>query len=122
MQQSRDNKDLEGITTGKLIDILQNSLEFDKKEDFIQASFGLSQIRNRLAHELARSVKLERIEQSATKYRENYKELRGLFDIVHDVFCLFYKDEKKDDKWDFILEEYIGMLNADEDAKEIEVS
>jgi hypothetical protein len=38
------------------------------------------------------------------------------------VFCLFYKDEKKDDKWDFILEEYIGMLNADEDAKEIEVS
>lgn len=113
------NKDIENFMTGKLLDVLQNSLEFDNKEKFILACSELSQIRNRLAHELTRSVKLDKIKKSASKYRQKFIALEELFDEIHDIFCLFYKDQRKDDKWDWLIDEQIQMLDAEKDKDEI---
>jgi hypothetical protein len=116
---SDDNKDIENLMTGKLLEILKNSLEFDQKEEFIQTCLELSQIRNRLAHELTRKVKLGKIKNSASKYRQKFIALEELFDEIHDIFCLFYKDQRKDDSWDLLIDDQIQILDAENDKDEI---
>lgn len=102
-----DDGDLERLMTGQLITVLEHSLEFDEKEEFLKLCREMSEIRNKLTHELARKVDLAKLEATTDKYRAKYKRAEELFFDANDNFRLLYKDSKKDDSWDWMLQDMI---------------
>jgi hypothetical protein len=109
--------DLERLMTGQLISALELSLEFDEKEEFLKLCREMGEIRNRLTHELARKVDLGKLEATTDKYRAKNKRAEELFFEADDTFRLLYKDYKKDDSWDWTLQEMIEDDGLDGDMK-----
>src|SRR3954468_16219357 len=100
--------------TGQLIAVLEHSLEFEEKDEFLQLCREMSEIRNKLAHELARRVDLAKLQITTDKYQVKYQRAEELFFQADDIFRLLYKDSKKDDSWDRMLREMLeSELEAD---------
>ena len=102
-----DDSDLEKLTTGHLIDVLEHSLEFEDKDEFLKLCRELSEIRNKLAHALGRNLDVANLKETTNKYRAKYERAEELFFQADDTFRLLYKDSKKDDSWDLILEDML---------------
>jgi len=108
-----DDSDLEKLMTGQLIAALDKSLEFEEKDEFLSLCKEMAEIRNKLAHQLARKVNLDDIRGTTEKYRTKFARAKKLFFQADDVFRLFYKDSRKDDSWDFLLEEMLEDAELD---------
>ena len=110
-----NNSDLDKLTSGQLLNVLDNSLEFEGKDEFLKSVRALTEKRNVLAHHLARQPKLGRIREIAKEYRTKFAETEEIFWEANDVFYLFYKDQRKEDHWEWLLDD--ALENA-ADSKE----
>jgi hypothetical protein len=110
-----NNTDLEKLTSGQLLNVLDYSLEFEGKNEFLAAARELTETRNVFAHQLARHSRLSDIAKMARTYRYKFMSVEKGFWEANDLFLLFYKDQRKDDHWDWLLQD---ALENTEDAAE----
>lgn len=108
-------RDLLRLMTGQLLQVLEKTLEFDQRDEFVTLCKEMSDIRNQLAHQLARRIDFERLQLTAEKYRDKFKRADQLFWEADD-FRLFYKDQKRSDHWEWHLKE---ILDSSNDAEEL---
>ncbi len=102
-----DDSDLEKQMTEPLIGLLKASLEVDGKAEFIILCEEMTDIRNKLAHQLTRNFDLGGIRGTTEKYQKKFARAEELFAERDDIFRLLYKDHRKDDSWDLGLQDML---------------
>jgi hypothetical protein len=108
---------LDKVMFGRLLEILEGSIEFDAKADFIEACRRLNEIRNQLAHQLSKSSSIDQLRQTAERYRRGYVEMVHLFNNGDDEFTWHYALMVHDIIWDHIIEEKLASADAEERTK-----
>lgn len=116
-QVGASGANLDKVMFGTLLQILETSIEFDAKADFIQACHRLNQIRNQLAHELSQSASIDQLRKLAERYSRVYDETVDLFNDGDDEFSWHYAMMVHDIAWDHIIEERLGSKDPDEQRK-----
>ena len=102
---------LDGMMFGQLLDMLDHSVDFDQKKEFIEACKKLSTARNRLAHELDKGVlTLPGIAAIAKDCSELGTEITDCFNSADEQFSCFFLEALEDTGWDTLLEDL--MRNA----------
>ena len=105
---------LDGLMFGQLLDMLDHSVDFYQKDEFIAACKKLSAARNRLAHELDKGVlSLQDIETIAKDCVELGSEITDCFNSADEHFSSFFLEALEDNGWDALIEE--GLRNATPD-------
>lgn len=90
---------------GKLLNELENTVEFEQKEQILNKSRELNKIRIQIVHGLTKQTSLERVPELANQVKNLYDEIFVLCEEVNDFFHLTFKDFKKDVDWEEYLEE-----------------
>jgi hypothetical protein len=90
--KSHTKKELEGQMSGKLIDILENSLEFKGKSEFVSAFKAQNSIRNRLAHRLVEGLTVEELRALANEYESTCRTLVDWFNDADEAFYCFFQE------------------------------
>jgi hypothetical protein len=102
---------LEGQMFGKLLELLDNSIEFGGKERLIQVCREMNQARNRLAHRLVGGLTLQELASLANEYQEKYVELVDLFNDADEEFSYFYYVVVHDDGWDRLIRQKLSSAS-----------
>lgn len=99
---------LEGQMFGKLLELLDNSIQFVGKERLIQVCREMNQTRNMLAHRLVAGVNLQELASLAHEYKEKYDELVDLFNDADEEFSYFYCVVVHDEGWDRLVRQKLS--------------
>jgi len=109
---------LDGQMFGRLLDLLDNSTEFDGKERLIRVCREMNQTRNRLAHRLVSGIELQELASLATEFQAKCRELIDLFNNADEEFSYFYSIVIHETNWDRIIntniESAAGASNGEE--------
>ena len=81
---------LDGEMTGKLLNALESSLDFEGKKEFIQQYRNLNVARNKLAHKLIDGVDLKAIRRIATEVQRINRTLTDLFNDADEAFSWLF--------------------------------
>jgi hypothetical protein len=102
---------LEGQMFGKLLELLENSIEFGGKERLIQVCREMNQTRNRLAHHLVAGLTLQELASLANEYQEKHNELVDLFNDADGEFSCFYFVVVHDGGWDRLIRQKLNSAS-----------
>jgi hypothetical protein len=107
---------LDGLMFGQLLDMLDHSVDFDQKKEFIEACKKLSSARNRLAHELDKGVlTLPDIAAIAKDCLKLGEEITDCFNSADEHFSSFFLQALEDTGWDTLLQERMRGATADQE-------
>lgn len=100
---------------GRILQMIEKSLEFNCKHEFIAACSKQSRIRNRLAHSLIEGITLQEIRDLAHEYKEGDEDVVHYFNEGDESFSWFYYEQILHPKWDVLLS---TQINSAEDKNE----
>jgi len=96
----------ENAMFGRILQLIENSLEFNQKGEFLNACRKQGKIRNRLAHRLIEGLSLEQIRDLAHEYKRGEREVINTFNDADDQFSWFFTMQILNTRWlDAILEQ-----------------
>jgi hypothetical protein len=113
---------LSKLMFGKLLEILDNSMEFEVKADFIEACRKVNEMRNKLAHQFASNTSLDDLRQLAAQYKSGYDEVGNLFNQGDDEFTWHYSMMLHDIMWDHLIAAECNSKDSDHVAKWMAIS
>jgi hypothetical protein len=88
---------------GQLLQMLEHSVDFEQKKEFIEACDKLSKVRNRLVHELDSGVSLPDIKKLAEQCAALRGDIIDAFNSADEHFSGFFLDIVHDPEWDRML-------------------
>jgi hypothetical protein len=88
---------------GQLLQMLEHSVDFDQKKEFIEACEKLSRVRNKLVHELDQGVGLAEIKKYAEECAVLHTEIIDAFNSADEHFSYFFLEIVRDPAWDTML-------------------
>lgn len=91
---------------GDYVKMLNASISFNHKEEFIKKVEQLNQLRNNTVHEMRKS-NLDNIPKRLRKAKPLFDEIYDLYDEIQDNFRVVFHDFKKDVFLDYIDDEDI---------------
>ena len=90
---------------GRLIDELKNTIDFEKKSEFIQECNALNSIRISVVHGLSKNTELTQLGKLAIEAKQRYENISSLYVEAHKYFCDYFEHEKSN-----IIAEYQASL------------
>ena len=90
---------------GQILDNLEKSVSFEKKEEYISKCKELNEIRIRMVHRLTRKSSLQNIKDQSSRIKGIFDNIYCLFEEIHDDFKVSFNRYKKDIDWDEWTEE-----------------
>jgi hypothetical protein len=102
---------------GRLLEQLENSVDFEGKQRLIEICGEMNQIRNRLAHRLVDGVHLRDLTLMADDYRAKTVELIDLFNEADEGFSWFYTLVIHDAAWDGLIMQQMNGAEGNTDNK-----
>lgn len=91
---------------GYYIDELRNSIDFSKKDDFIQRVVGFNSIRNKIVHGMTKES-ITMLCKELVSIKERFDEIFKLYDDIQDDFRVTFHGFKKDVFIDYLDEDDI---------------
>lgn len=119
------HKSSEGLKLNALINEIENSVDFERKEDLIKYGRLVNQKRNEIAHALLKKSSLEEIKKEADEFKKHFNNLyQALEGDAEESFCAsecllemigsFHKwRDEFHDKYRFSLTEILEMNDID---------
>jgi uncharacterized protein YaaN involved in tellurite resistance len=119
------HKPSEGLKLNALISEIDNSIDFEHKEDLIKYGRLVNQKRNKIAHALLKKSSLEDIKKEADEFEKHFNNLYqvlegdveesyGAFEDVLEMIKSFHKwSDQFFDKHRFLLTEILEMNEID---------
>jgi hypothetical protein len=94
---------LDKFMFGQLLDMLDHSVDFDQKKEFIDACKELSAVRNHLVHELDKGISLPDIKKLAEKCETLRGQIIDEFNGADEHFGYFFLEIVRDSAWNTLL-------------------
>lgn len=90
---------------GHILDDLEKSVSFEKKEEFIRKCKELNEIRIRMVHRLTRKSSLQDIKEQSSQIKHIFDTILHLFGDISDDFRISFNSYKKNGEWDDWIED-----------------
>ncbi len=87
------------MTFGRLLNLLESTLDFEGKIEFIDACRAQNAIRNRLAHELLDGIDSRAIRKLAIEYKDGDEDVVDAFNEATEDFSWYYCSQLVDKRW-----------------------
>jgi hypothetical protein len=100
---------------GRIMQRIANSLDFNKKSEFLEACRKQSEIRNRLAHRLIDGLSLGEMRALAHEYKKGKEEMIDCFNDADDQFSWFFTMQILDTRW---LDAILVQINSAENPSD----
>jgi hypothetical protein len=104
---------------GRILELLDNSINFEHKKEFIEACHKQNAIRNQLAHRLldGGGITLGQIRSIAQTYEGGDRAVVDSFNKADEDFCWFYFMQRMDPRWDHAIGEQIDRAKNESDRR-----
>ena len=110
---AQTGRHLNEVMFGRLLELLEHSVDFGNKKEWIETCRALNQIRNRMAHQIGRNATLEDIRQSAEQFKRRYDTVVHLFNDADEEFSWHYFEMVHDVMFDTIIAFELGTESSD---------
>jgi hypothetical protein len=110
---NQTGRHLNDMMFGRLLDLLRYSVEFNCKQEWLDTCTALSQIRNRMAHQIGRSASIEQVREIAEEFKRKYDTVVDLFNEADEEMSWHYFEMIHDVMFDTLIDFELHILSSD---------